>query len=96
MDHRSFNGKDIRSPGEALSYMVECTLATVADLLLKKNPPKFETARQIEMAQNGFNMIRYTDEKMYGLRSSKVNTVFNGSVQAWADDFRARGEHGNS
>lgn len=87
---RIISGNNLRNHEEGLAYMVECTLATVSALLLKKNPPKSELSRQIAIAQAGLHCLGPTKIDYSCLRLKKINEEFDNSVQAWADDFRSR------
>lgn len=49
---------DIRARDQALAYIVDCTLATVADMATKKSRSKHEYSRQISIAQKGVDWIR--------------------------------------
>lgn len=50
----------VTSPGEALSYLTDCTLATVEDLAFRARPPKAELKRQIDIAQKSIDwMVRF-------------------------------------
>ena len=46
---------EVRSPWQALAYMIDCTLATVADLALTKRRSKREYSRQIAIAKQDRN-----------------------------------------
>lgn len=82
----------IETVEETVVWLTECTLATVESLRARKNPPKSELSRQINIAQVGINQI----EKMgqTGLTNSLKNRVlvvirdFGGDVCGWADTIK--------
>lgn len=43
--------QNVKSPADALAYALDCTLATVDDMAMKKSRPKSEYARQKSIAQ---------------------------------------------
>ena len=75
----------IRSVEDALVYITECNLATVEMLAMKKNPPKGEFQRQIDIAQLAiYNMIDY-DVDFSDTRAD--DTILAGNVKTWAFDM---------
>jgi len=81
--------KPIRDRGEALAYVVDCTLATVTDLASKKSAPKGELSRQIGIAQKGINwMIEFGVDYSHTRAQEVVDK--GGSVSDWAEQFRPR------
>ena len=58
---------DVRSTGDALAYITDCTLATVCDMACKKSRPKHEFQRQINIAQKAVNWMR-------AMKVSAINT----------------------
>lgn len=87
---RLLNANTLRTHEDGLAYMVECTLATVSGLLLKKSPPKSELRRQISIAQAGITCLGASADFTGGLRLNEIHQKFENNVQAWADDYRAR------
>jgi hypothetical protein len=82
--------EDVRSPTDAVIYLVDCTLATVEMLALRKNPPRTEYLRQIEIAQVG---ISWLEEYDVPTKSSKISSRINEicgkqTVSEWADSMR--------
>lgn len=79
---------DVREPANTLDYLVDCTLATVSDMALKKRRPKWEFERQIAIAQTGLDWMR-----QFGVninphsRAYSVLKEHNGSVASWAKGF---------
>jgi len=47
----------IRNEGDLVAYLVDCTLATVTTLAMKKSRPKFEYERQKSIAQLGIDKM---------------------------------------
>ena len=85
------NNYDVRSPEQALSYMVDCTLATVCDLASKKSRNKSEFTRQKQMAQRGVDWMVSMKIDCSGTRAADVVKV--GSVAIWAEQFMDESEH---
>lgn len=76
----------VRTPSDALSYIVDCTLATVSSMALLKSRSKYEYKRQISIAQQGVDwMIDMSVYIQVGSRASEC--IAAGSVQAWADFY---------
>lgn len=80
--------RDVRTLEAALAYMVDCTLATVADMRMKKSSPKGELSRQIEIAQTGVNWMRDFEVNPQGTRAAEVLDKFSGNVCAWALQYK--------
>lgn len=78
----------IASTEQALSYLTDCTLATVCDLAMKKSAPKSELKRQISMAQTALDAMKRFNVDFKGTRAEDVCTKHNGSVEAWAETFK--------
>lgn len=78
----------IASTEQALSYLTDCTLATVCDLAMKKSTPKGEFTRQISMAQTAIDSMRRFNVDFKGTRAEDVCTKHNGSVAAWAETLK--------
>lgn len=73
----------VRTPEQALLYLADCTLATVADMAMKKSKSKSEFQRQIAIAQSAvdwiksFNIKIEIDSRIYdvlALPDQKVET----------------------
>ena len=73
---------------KALEYGIECTLATVIDLILRSKPPLSETRRQISIAQKMlWDFYPATVEYGYELKKLRVKEVinnYNQNVLEWA------------
>ena len=74
---------DVRSPEQALAYITDCTLATVADLAMRKSRPKHEYTRQKAIAQQAITWMDNMRIDYSGTRASDVREA--GSVDAWAE-----------
>jgi len=77
---------DVCIPSQALAYMTDCTIATVADMAMKKSRSKREYRRQISIAQAGVDWVRemyvdYTETMIVDV------VAHGGSVADWARQF---------
>lgn len=75
----------VRTEGEALAYIVDCTLATVCDMAMKKSRPKGEFDRQMAIAQRGVDWMRQMGVDLSTTRAADV--VAAGTVKEWAQTF---------
>lgn len=78
---------DVSSPEQALAYITDCTLATVADMAMSKSRPKHEYARQKAIAQQAITWMDNMRIDYKGTRAADVQDA--GSVDAWAKRFEA-------
>lgn len=79
---------DVRDEASALAYMVDCTLATVCDMAMKKSRPKHEYARQKSMAQIGVNWLVSFKADYHDTRVAQVMSApHSGSVDSWASEI---------
>ena len=82
---------DVKGLDDALAYIVDCTLATVSTMAMKKRRAKYEFERQISIAQTGLNWM----EEM-GVRISSDNRAFDalkaGGVKEWVKQYIPKGE----
>ena len=77
----------IREPDIAMvNYLIDCTLATVDDLAMKKSRSKSEFARQKAIAQCGIDWVIAKGEKPTG-RAADVVNKHNGSVNDYAQEI---------
>ncbi|PXX94680.1 hypothetical protein [Halomonas sp. LBP4] len=81
----------VRDPAGALAYLCDCTLATVCTLACKKSAPKYETRRQIAMAQQAIDWMRLYGVDFSKTRAREVVEQYGGSVEAWAASFKDEG-----
>jgi hypothetical protein len=85
------NRNDIKTPGEAIDYLTDCTLATVCTLACMKSRSAHEFDRQISIAQTGIILMRQFNVTPTG-RAADVVRLHRGSVREWADwyDVKAK------
>lgn len=57
---------------QAFAYVLDCNLATVSDMALKKNPPKGEFLRQISIAQDMLEWAVDFGVDVTGTRAEKI------------------------
>jgi len=76
---------EVRTPADALAYLTDCTLATVAEMAMKKSRPKGEYVRQKLIAQTGVNWMVCMKVDCSGTRAEAV--IEAGDVEAWAAQF---------
>lgn len=79
----------VQTPGDALLYSLDCTLATVDDMAMKKSRPKGEYRRQIAIAQGQYDWVLGFNINMAGTRAEDVRIHFNGSVADYAKEMEA-------
>lgn len=77
----------VTTPEQALLYLADCTLATVADMAMKKSKSKSEFKRQIAIAQTAVDWIR--DFKLDVEKEGRVKMILHlgGSVAKWAESY---------
>ena len=78
----------VRTPGQALAYITDCTLATVADMAMKKSRRKSEYSRQISIAQTAIDWMAEMGVDASGTRADEVRK-HSGSVAKWANAYEA-------
>ena len=76
---------DVRTPDQALAYMIDCTLATVYDMAMKKSRGKYEYQRQIGIAQIGIDWAVFMGIDLSETRGAEV--IRAGNVKYWADKY---------
>jgi len=76
----------VRSPEQALAYITDCTLATVAEMAMKKSRLKFDFKRQIAIAQTAIDWMNEMKIDMTGTRADSIAHHTNG-VEEWAKKF---------
>lgn len=79
----------IRSVSDALSYLVDCQLATVACLAMKKSRGAYDYNRHVKIAKTGVEMMREFNVCLDGNRAAQVVSQHNGSVSAWAKTYES-------
>lgn len=84
--------RDVRTPEKAVVYLVECTLATVTRLAMKKSRSVGEYDRQIAIAQKGIDWMIQMDIDPLKTRAAEVIQSYDGSVKAWAKFYDVKRE----
>lgn len=78
----------INSPEEALVYMTECTMATIAHMGSLSSKIKGEFNRQISIAQTGIDALRaFHIVPKKGTRVHDVLFNKHATVSTWVDDL---------
>ena len=73
---------EVRTAEQALVYITDCTLATIADLAMRKSRPKGEYVRQKAIAQQAITWMDNMRIDYKGTRADDVRKA--GTVDAWA------------
>ena len=76
---------NVRTPADAIAYITDCTLATVATMAMKTRRPKHEFERQISIAQTAVTWMQQMGVDMSSTRAEEV--IKAGSVQKWAEKW---------
>jgi hypothetical protein len=77
----------VRTPEDALLYITDCTLATVADMAMKKSRRKHEFERQISIAQTACDWISEMGIDPKTTRATDI--VGKRTVAEWCKPFLA-------
>ena len=78
----------VRTPEQAILYLADCTLATVADMAMKKSKSKHEFQRQIAIAQSAVNWIKdFNIEVKAGSRVHDVLALPGQNVETWSKSY---------
>jgi len=77
----------VRSPEDALTYVTDCTLATVTGLASLSRPPKHELQRQIDIAQAAIDWMDRFGVDYSSTRAADVKAL-GGKVAVWAEQFK--------
>lgn len=80
---------EVRTIGQALAYITDCNLATVAHMASKKSRPKGEYDRQIEIAQTAVTWMREMSVDMTATRAEEIGPS-PGCVRQWAMQFKPK------
>ena len=83
---------NVRTPADALAYITDCTLATVATMAMKTRRPKHEFERQISIAQTAVTWMQQMGVDMSSTRAEEV--IKAGSVQKWAEQYLPENQRG--
>lgn len=77
---------EVSTPGQALAYLVDCTLATIMHMATHKSKKKSEYERQIGIAQNGIDWMVQMDIDPSTTRAMEI--ISQGiTVADWARGF---------
>jgi predicted ABC-type ATPase len=78
----------VRTPEQALLYLADCTLATVADMAMKKSKSKHEFQRQIAIAQSAIDWIKdFHIQIEKGSRVENVLALKDQKVETWSKSY---------
>ena len=77
--------RDIKNAEKLVVYLVDCTLATVADMAMKKSRPVYEYQRQKNIAQRTINHMEEMHISPEGSRAEDI--LGKMSVNEWAAKF---------
>jgi hypothetical protein len=78
----------VRTPEEALLYLADCTLATVADMAMRKSKSKHEFQRQIAIAQSAVNWVEeFNIPVEVGSRVFDVLALPDKKVETWSKSY---------
>ena len=80
--------RDVRSPVDALVYLVDCQLATVEDVVRKRSSPQYAINRHISIAQQGVDWMRQHNVDFSSTRAEYIVNNYGGSVLAWAARYK--------
>lgn len=90
MSTRALDQDRLQNSHEGFLWLLDCTLATVEMLAMKKNPPSVEYSRQVGMAQTAMDCLIREGKDISIIRAGEIVEKFNRSVKAWADSIHAR------
>jgi hypothetical protein len=76
----------VRTPEQALVYLLDCTLATVSDMAFKKSRKKAEFRRQINIAQKGIDWCHHMSVDVSSTRADDIIKA-NILVEEWAKQY---------
>lgn len=77
------NRENIKTSGDALVYITDCTLATVEHMNTLKRRSAHEFSRQVSIAQCGVNHCFVNGENIKGTRIEEVVSKHRGNVILW-------------
>lgn len=77
--------RDVVDEGSLVAYLVDCTLATVSDMAMKKSRPVHEYARQKSIAQYGIDKMIEMGIHPRGRASDIIMDKM--SVDEWAKEY---------
>ena len=78
----------VGTPEQALLYLADCTLATVADMAMKKSKSKHEFQRQIAIAQSAVDWLKdFNVQIEIGSRVYDVLALPDQKVETWSNSY---------
>ncbi len=84
---------NVRTPADALAYITDCTLATVAWMAMKQRRPKHEFERQISIAQRAVTWMQQMGVDVSSTRAEEV--IKAGSVEKWVEQYLPESQRGD-
>jgi len=82
LEHIVMRKCDVKTPEDALLYITDCCLATVAHMAMLKSRKKLEYERQISIAQQACDWIKAMGISPHGTRAEKI--IGRQTVEEWA------------
>ena len=79
---------EVRTPEDALAYLVDCQLATVLHVIGKRSSAKCDIERHVEIGQLGVNWLLEHKISLEGTMADKIARQHNGDVAHWAETYR--------
>ena len=77
---------EVKDGDKLAAYLVDCTLATVADMAMKKSRGKYEFERQKDIAQFGIDKMREMRNFGEGTRAEEI--IKRGiTVEEWSAEY---------
>lgn len=76
----------VRTSEDALAYILDCNLATVEGMAMKKSRPSGEYARQIAIAQKTYDWAIKFGSDISQTRGADIKTT----VEDWAKQYEVR------
>ena len=76
----------VRTPADALAYIIDCTLATVCHMAMLKSRKKSEYQRQISIAETGLQWMKEMGVPLNGTRAEDIERQ-GCSVSEWAAKY---------
>jgi hypothetical protein len=82
------NYHNFKTIEQAFAYIVDCNLATVSDMAMKKSRPKFEYLRRISIAQKMCDAMVDFEIPYQGTRAEKI--IGKMTVSEWASKYEPK------
>lgn len=78
---------DVKTKDDVIAYLIDCTLATVEDMAMKRSRSKTEYTRQKRIAEHG---IKWAMSMGVDLSTTRAVDVIDGNVDLWAEGFEVK------